>query len=130
MGNAVSSSLIVGIILNNYVSRRRRKKGEFPKGRVSGSKTRRRKRSPITDIFDEYGPIFFRRAYRMEETSFWKLLDLLEPKMGIKRSRKRGATPNGPVCNSVRLPMALHYFAGGGPLGYCTSISCKAGLGV
>jgi hypothetical protein len=50
MGNAISSSLIVGILL------RYRKKGEFPKGRVSGSKTRCRKRSPITEIFDEYGP--------------------------------------------------------------------------
>jgi hypothetical protein len=110
IGNAISSSLIVGILL------RHRKKGEFPKGRVLGSKTRRPKRSLITDIFEEYGPIYFRRAYRMEEKSFWRLLHLLEPKMGVKRSRKRGATPNGPVCNSVRLAMALRYFAGGDPL--------------
>jgi hypothetical protein len=52
----------------------------------------------------------------MEEKSFWKLLDLLEPKMGVKRLQKRGATPNGPVCNSVRLAMALRYYAGGDPL--------------
>lgn len=116
-GNAFFSSSVVAILLiSDLVARRCREKGKLRKGRVRGSKTCRRMRSPITAIFDEYGPILFRRAYRMDEDSFWKLLNLLETNMGIKRGRKRGATPNGPVCNSVRLAMALRYFAGGDPL--------------
>ena len=86
------------------------------KGRVAGSKTRRRIRSPIHAIFKKYGPREFRRAFRMDEESFWHLLDLLEPRMAVKRKRKRGATPNGSVANSTRLAMALRYFAGGDPI--------------
>jgi hypothetical protein len=95
---------------------RRRKKGEFPKGVSREAKHVVASACPSLTYFDAYGPTFFRRACRMEEKSFWKLLDLLEPKMGVKRSRKRGATPNGPVCNIVRLAMALCYYTGGDPL--------------
>ena len=54
----------------------------------------------------------------MKEDSFWKLLDLIEAKMGHKGKgkRKRGGTPNGKVSNGVRLAIALRYFAGGDPL--------------
>ena len=113
MGQAVICSLVV-VLLNDLLSRREYK----PTGRAIGSKTRYRERANLHRIFDEYGPIFFKRAYRMQESSFWKLLDLLETKMPKKpRGKKtRGRTPNGDVPNSVRLAMAIRYFAGGDPL--------------
>ena len=88
------------------------------KGRVAGSKTRRRNRGKIREIIDEYGPFLFKRAFRMHEPSFWKLLDLIEPKLGKKGSGKRkfGKTPNGTIPNSLRLAIAIRYFAGGDPL--------------
>jgi hypothetical protein len=52
----------------------------------------------------------------MKEASFWRLLDLIEPNIGKRRQkRKRGQSPNGDVLNSVRLAMAIRYFAGGDP---------------
>ena len=52
----------------------------------------------------------------MNQVSFWNLLDRIEPKIGVQRKRKRGATPNGSVCNGTRLAIAIRYFAGGDPL--------------
>ena len=42
----------------------------------------------------------------------------MEPQM-CPKEKKRGSTPNGTICNSVRLAMALRYFAGGDPLDIC-----------
>jgi hypothetical protein len=111
VGKAIAATLLV-FILNELLHHR------VYRGRVPGSKTRPRIRGNIRSIFDEYGPFLFRRAFRMHEVSFWKLLDLIEANMGSKGSgkRKRGATPNGTVPNSVRLAVALRYFAGGDPL--------------
>jgi hypothetical protein len=58
------------------------------RGRIPGSKTFVRNRPTIPDLFKEYGPINFRRAYRMKEESFWVLLDLLEKEMGGKTARR------------------------------------------
>ena len=54
----------------------------------------------------------------MRQSSFWKLLDLIESKISKNktRKRKRGKTPNGEITTAVRLAMALRYFAGGDPL--------------
>ena len=111
---AVVSAMIL-LLLNNLLSRQG-KTDSTHKGRIVGTKTRHRKRARLHDIFNEYGPVFFRRAYRMKEPSFWRLLDLIEAKMGNKRKRKRGRTPNGDICNGTRLAMALRYFAGGDPI--------------
>ena len=115
MGRAVASTLIL-LLLHDFVSQRGRQTAVGHKGRVPGSKTRHRQRAKLQDIFNEYGPIYVRRAYRMKEASFWRLLDLIEPNIGKRRQkRKRGRSPNGDVLNSVRLAMAIHYFAGGDP---------------
>ena len=118
IGHAAASSLAM-LLLGNYFSRRIIEKGNSPKGRPKGSKNRRRQHKTVSALFDEYGPIFFRRAFRMDQTSFWTLLDLIEPKMGGKPKRKRGRTPNGDIANSARLAMAIRYFAGGDPLDIC-----------
>lgn len=49
----------------------------------------------------------------MEESSFWNLLDILLPHFPKYSKRKQGKTPNGDTLASLRLSMALRYFAGG-----------------
>jgi len=59
-------------------------------GRETGSKNINRKRVPVTKIFQNLGAKYIRKAYRMQERSFWILLDLIEPHMSTSRKRKRG----------------------------------------
>jgi DDE superfamily endonuclease len=83
---------------------------------------RKRTRRYVNDIFNEQGPIYVRRAYRMQSSSFWELHRML--KAGIAASQnthevsckthKNGAK-NGLISTSVRLSVALRYFAGGRP---------------
>ena len=58
----------------------------------------------------------------MKETSFWKLLDIVEGRLPDPR-RTRGHAPNGNIPRSVRLAIALRYFAGGDPLDLCSTYS-------
>jgi hypothetical protein len=52
----------------------------------------------------------FCRKYRMEKSSFYTLLDIIEPHMRIDGLvRSRGATPNGPITHASRLSMSLRY---------------------
>jgi hypothetical protein len=88
-GASVVAALLLGGILSNYII----EKGISNKGRPKGTKTRRRHHKTVAAIFDEYVPVYFRRAYRMDETSFLTLLDLIEPKMAGKPKRKRGRAP-------------------------------------
>ena len=81
-----------------------------------GCPTRRRVRKHVRDIYDQLGPIYFRRAYRMNYTSFKKLAWKLEDKIIEKSNKNPYASiqhiPNGPIAPSVRLACALRYFAG------------------
>ena len=77
IGHAAASSLAM-LLLGNYFSRHIIEKGNSPKGRPKGSKNRRWQHKTVSALFDEYGPIFFRRAFRMGQKSFWTLLDLIE----------------------------------------------------
>jgi hypothetical protein len=84
----------------------------------------------VSEIYTGLGPDYFRRAYRMQYRSFWKLCDKLEE--GIEQARlehrgyeKKGGreggrylpppVTNGSIDSSVRLACALRYFAGGSP---------------
>lgn len=95
-----------------------------------GRVARRRERRSVSAIYIGLGPDYFRRAYRMSYSSFWKLHDMLEE--GIEQARlehrgyeKKGGREggsylpppvrNGHVHSSVRLACALRYFAGGSP---------------
>jgi len=72
--------------------------------------------------FHAMGASLFRRSYRLEEESFWKLLDIIAnqmPATGVLRKKNRGAVPNGANTKEARLSMALRYFAGGDPLDIC-----------
>ena len=80
---------------------------------------RPRKRRGVHSIFNEYGALYCRRAYRMDTTTFWKLHALLEPKLSNKtkkrkRKQKKGAK-NGVISTPTWLSVALRYFAGGCP---------------
>ena len=68
----------------------------------------------MKSIFAEYGPTYTRRAYRMSESAFYKLLNLLQPRL-VKARRKTlgGGTPNGEIPLDLKLSIALRYFAGG-----------------
>ena len=83
----------------------------------------RRKRKCVSDIFAELGPTFTKRSYRMSETSFWKLYNMVAPfypkqKRRRKRRARRGKQnyPNKKIVISLRLSIAIRYFAGGCPL--------------
>ena len=91
-----------------------------------GKSPRFRIRRTVDDIYQCLGPIYFRRAYRMSYESFWQLHDLLSPAMkdvasSVRRyipkrhSYKSPPVPNGNISTSVRLGIALRYFAGGSP---------------
>jgi hypothetical protein len=80
-----------------------------------------RERKTMNTVFQELGPSYTRRAYRMtEEDSFWSLHKLLYAYLrrpaAYKRNRlvMKGAT-NGLITTPFRLSCAIRYFAGGRP---------------
>ena len=77
----------------------------------------RRERKYVTKIFEELGPCNVRRNYRMTADTFWKLHRLLQPNIPCskRRKRKRGSTRNGDISSSLKLSMAIRYFAAGSP---------------
>jgi hypothetical protein len=81
-----------------------------------GKPHRKRKRKYVNDIFNELGPYYVRRAYRMEPASFWKLCQLLR-KHVIKASLKkfRNGAKNGLIPLPTKVSVAVRYFAGGSP---------------
>jgi hypothetical protein len=82
-------------------------------GRKKGTKTICRCRRSVEELFSELSPTDFRRMYRMSQESFWKLVDILSPRMPGGKKRKRGKTVNGSIPGKSRVAMALRYFAGG-----------------
>jgi DDE superfamily endonuclease len=77
-----------------------------------------RKRRMVSDIMRELGPGYTRRAYRMSTGSFFELHKLLHKHLNPPRSEKkkwRNGGPNGIITTTVRLSIALRYFAGGRP---------------
>ena len=77
---------------------------------------RTRKRRPVGDIFDEQGPYYVRRAYRMDAAAFWELHLLLLPYLKKKKSavkKHRDGAKNGLITTTARLSAAILYFAGG-----------------
>ena len=86
-------------------------------GRQTGAQTIKRVRKDMDEYLGSMDGRLFRRKYRMERDSFYRLLDILGdhlPSTGEKR--KRGMTPNGPITKAARLSMAIRYCAGGDTL--------------
>jgi DDE superfamily endonuclease len=77
---------------------------------------RQRKRKYVNSIFNELGPYYVRRAYRMEPSSFWKLCQLLRPHLVKPTLKKcRSGAKNGLIPLPTKISVALRYFAGGSP---------------
>jgi DDE superfamily endonuclease len=88
----------------------------------------------VEDIYEQLGPTYFKRAYRMKYSSFKKLARKLHHgimRVSGKNHFSRNYIHNGPITPSVRLACALRYFAGGSPydimmtyhIGHCDTIS-------
>lgn len=109
------------------------------KGRLSGTKQRRRVRRSVESVRNEIGDALFRRSYRMSFESFQELHRILQPALisihkelmeaasSRRREKRRMQTRsrrplrtkwkrfvhNGSIHTSVRLAIALRFFAGG-----------------
>ena len=83
--------------------------------KVQGRRFQTRKRS-VEDIYNELGPIYFRRACRMQYSTFKALADEHCPYIigacGHKGGPKR-FIPNSPISPDVRLACAIRWFSGG-----------------
>ena len=114
---AATLPIIVGRMLSSQqrAAKYKRKRRRTRQGRSVGSPTIPRTRKTMPGIFSELGPKTTRRMYRMTESSFWDLLDIIRPQMHVSKKRKRGSTPNGDITKDLRLAMALRYFCGGSP---------------
>jgi hypothetical protein len=92
-----------------------------PKPRISPTVPRKRCHN-IAELFDQLGPSFTRRAFRMTAESFFRLHELLLPSLGCElfppatstKSHRNGAR-NGLIPSTTRLAVALRFFAGGSP---------------
>ena len=80
-----------------------------------GTTNRYRARKLIETIYNENGPRYFRRAYRMSYEDFQALCRHLQPQLNKLTTSlgQRPWGPNGRIPNSIRLACALRYFAGG-----------------
>jgi len=93
--------------------------GRLPSQKTQGSRrnttTVKRTRRPVRDIYKELGKTYFRRAYRMNYSTFCKLYKLLAPRLKILRADKTTFQhiPNGRIHSSVILACAIRQFAGG-----------------
>jgi hypothetical protein len=122
------------LVASFALSRKRRRKDARLRRRPT--KLRTRNRRSIESVYQELGDYLFRRTYRMTYTSFQELHRLLEPqllmihqrcladrtrlrkekRLTIKRNHVttwKRFVPNGTISTSVRLAIALRYFAGG-----------------
>lgn len=90
--------------------------------RKTKAKAIKRVRKSMCEIFREHGPVYARRAYRMEEATFWKLCWILGPYMLLKKKRKaskkkktfqRKGAENGIIPTPTKISVALRWFAGG-----------------
>ena len=72
-------------------------------GRETGSKNINRKRVPVTKIFQNLGAKYIRKAYRIQERSFWILLDLIEPHMTTskKKEERQNTQWSGRSCFTI-----------------------------
>lgn len=88
----------------------------------------KRRRKTVEQVYRELGPRNFRRAYRMSWSVFWLLAEALKDgiKVAVRQLQLKKdnnnlpesplhqpSAPNGIIHFSVRLAVALRYFAGG-----------------
>lgn len=132
------AAVVTAASYSYYSHRRVRRKGL--RGRQFGKKQRLRIRRSVESVRNEIGDVMFRRAYRMSYSSFLELHNLLEPALiaihkelmekasstrreRTQRTRRhrvgglltqwKRSVPNGVIHTTVRLAIAIRFFAGG-----------------
>jgi hypothetical protein len=120
---ALASSIVVLYLADEFLASEYSEISEpVRKGKPPGSRTIFRERTEETHNFlHTMTSRLFRRRYRMKKSSFFNLLEIIDPYLPpdettCSHKRKRGKTPNGPITHPLRLSMAIRYFAGGDPL--------------
>jgi hypothetical protein len=83
-----------------------------------GYMARERKRRSINDIFQEQGPYYVRRAYRMTAASFWTLHKMLKADIGDPAERKAGSMKTHK--NGARNGLISYFY----PSQCCTTLLC------
>ncbi len=108
------ASAVVDVSVRQWRLRRRTTKTP-PEHVRSRRQLRQRRRRSVRYIYNELGPIYFRRAYRMTYRSFKHLAALLCPYI-LAACGKKGNPRNyrnGPISPDVRLACAIRWFVGG-----------------
>jgi hypothetical protein len=107
----IDPAVLAAVAVIDLIKKRRNKKKviEYKRPR-SRSKKRVRTRLSVLAIYNQLGPIYFRRAYRMKYPSFLKLVGLVSTVLPERNCAM--ALVNGSISISVRLAVvALRYFA-------------------
>ena len=104
--------------------RRQQQRGRRRGSSLGRMAAQRRQRTQVKDIYQQLGPVYFKRSYRMKYESFKKLARKLHH--GIMRFSgtnrfSKNYIHNGRITPSVRLACALRYFAGGSPYDIMTT---------
>jgi hypothetical protein len=114
MINEVAQGVLKGAAAAAAVIRSRKKIKSGWRG-----KAHRREHVSMRQIFEQLGDNYFRRAYRMDYSTFCELSKTLQAQI-VRLARKPGSNPeivwsgpNGWIQLSVRLGIALRFFAGG-----------------
>ena len=107
LGPDIPIMAIAALLANAKKTKARKKEGSCCRNRRTreGPQKRKRSRRSVEDIYNELGPGYFRRAYRMKYESFTKLVGILAPFFPPKDSSM--ALVNGMIADSVRLAMSL-----------------------
>ena len=87
---------------------------------------RARTRCSVHEVYEQLGPLYFRRAYRMKFSTFKRLANELRPYILQATGQKGGDTsrrhvPNGRISPDVRLACAIRWFSGGSPYDMMTT---------
>lgn len=105
-------------VFKNFMRRSRRRRARVTRvGNRINTTTIPRVRKSVTQVWQEQGDVFFRRAFRMSFQCFKKLYNIvkeeLEWEVDLSEALNEEAVPNGLIANTVRLAAALRFFAGG-----------------
>ena len=88
---------------------------EPPKPKRQQASARKRSRRTVLSIFNEMGPVYVRRVYRMDADSFWRLHKILRPhlerKEADRKKKHRDGAVNGLIPTSIRLSVDKSAFA-------------------
>ncbi len=107
---ATVAAVIVDVALRRRALQRARMRN---KGLAPGQTFRQHLRRSVKDIYNKFGEVYLRRAYRMKYRTFLSLLATERPPYIMQASGQKGTTrciPNGPISPDVRLACAIRAY--------------------